>query len=141
MFSLFDSTRSVNGSLPTEMIRPLIEDLSFLARLLSSFLPPELHCSYQWTAPPPSPSDNSSPMPALPPQFDWNDLESAEDTGFQDSLEKQGLALLAQGLLDFLAQDPDDIESDEEWEERSEMGDDGHISEPEAADAGEFSWG
>ena len=38
MFSLFDSTRSVNGSLPTEMIRPLIEDLSFLARLLSSFL-------------------------------------------------------------------------------------------------------
>ncbi|PBK79410.1 hypothetical protein ARMGADRAFT_1049148 [Armillaria gallica] len=102
-------------------------------RLLSSFLPPELRRSYQWTTPPPSPSDDSTTVPALPPQFDWNDLELMGDVEFEDSPEKRGLALLAQGLLDFLAQDPDDIQSDDELEERSEMGDNEDVSEPEAA--------
>lgn len=51
----------------------------------------------------------------------------------------RGLALLTQGFLDFLAQDSDNIQSDSELLERSEIGDDRNVSEPEAADTGKFS--
>ncbi|KAK0501923.1 hypothetical protein EDD18DRAFT_1346490 [Armillaria luteobubalina] len=105
--------------------------------LLSSFLPPELRHSYQWTVPPTSPSNDTTTIPALPSQFDWNDFELMGDVEFEDSPEKQGLALLAQGLLDFLAQDPDDIHSDDDWEERWEMGDNEDVSEPEATHSDE----
>lgn len=59
-----------------------------------------------------------------PSHFNWNLFEATEPTDLAPSLQEKGVSSIAQGLLDWLETTPDDLDSDEGDDERSDPGDD-----------------